>query len=325
MWAGQDWEPIAEMGRDVWTILTLKITGPGQLILDHADKLSPLCVVKASMAWFELVRETSGRFQDRKLVLSELVIDPKPVKTWGEVPEACRTWETHVWEHEELAGSSLDDSLKTSAFLKLLPPTLKELTQTQAGLQETFEHIRDYVLNQVGRRHHGPTHLRRTPEPKDDNAMDCSRLDHELSWDFGTGDTEEHNSTEHVYYTNSKGATKGGKSNWKGGKGWGKPGWRDARQRCYTCGSQDHLAAECPQGGKGGPRALRREESVTGAENQATLHGSAVPLPLKERGRGNTARSTASRPTQETPRQTQTRNTLTTRRTLTTQRTQKSL
>ena len=111
-WAGNDWEPIAEMGRDVWTILTLKINGPGQLILDHVDKLSPLCVVKASMAWFELVRETSGRFQDRKLVLSELVIDPKMAKSWGEVPEACRKWEACVWEHEELTGAPLDDSLK---------------------------------------------------------------------------------------------------------------------------------------------------------------------------------------------------------------------
>ena len=252
MWSGQDWESIAEMGRDVWTILTLKITGPGQLILDHVDKLSPLCVVKASMAWFELVRETSGRFQDRKLVLSELVIDPKMVKAWGDVPEACRKWEEHVWEHEELAGAPLDDSLKTSAFLKLLPPTLKELTQTQAGLQENFEHIRDYVLNQVGRRHSGPAHLRRASEAKkDDNAMDCSRLDHDLAWDFGADDPEEDSgAADQMYYTGAKGTAKGSKGGWKGSKGGGKSGWRDARPRCYTCGAQDHFAAECPQGGK---------------------------------------------------------------------------
>ena len=108
-WAQQDWEMLAEMGRDVWTIMTLKFEGAALQIIDQADQLSSLCLVKASMAWYELVRETTGRFQDRRLVLSEQVIDPKQMRLWSEVPEATRKWETLVLEHEELSGVPLDD------------------------------------------------------------------------------------------------------------------------------------------------------------------------------------------------------------------------
>ena len=139
---GVDSSILHVMAEDLWTTLALKIQGPGQAILDQMDRINVDLVTKISMTWFEFLREASGRLQDRKMGLTQLVIYLRQVKSWSEVGDAYRRWETAVREHEEIVGAPLDDSVKTSAFFKFLPSNLREQTQTQANLEHSFLSLR---------------------------------------------------------------------------------------------------------------------------------------------------------------------------------------
>ena len=55
-------------------------------------------------------------------------------------------------EYEALSGAPLDPGIKATSFLETLPVDLKEQAQTQAGLEQSYTALRDYALNQVGRK-----------------------------------------------------------------------------------------------------------------------------------------------------------------------------
>ena len=61
-------------------------------------------------------------------------------------------WEIEVAEYENICGTKLDDNIRTQALLRMLPTDLQELVSSQAGIEDSFEHMRRYVLDQVGRR-----------------------------------------------------------------------------------------------------------------------------------------------------------------------------
>ena len=144
----------------------------------------------------------------------------------------------------------MDPSIKSSAFLKILPKDLREQTLAQSGLDERFEDIREYALNQVGRRTAQTLHRRHEekPVPKPENEPVPMDL---------TGKLTELNECDQAYWTGKSGwqntGTKGGKPTGKSwnsnGKAGGKGGGKNTE--CYRCGKHGHYSWECrapPQG-----------------------------------------------------------------------------
>ena len=125
------------------------------------------------------------------------------VRTWTEVPLAFREWEKKISEYESLTGGKLDDSIRTHSLLELLPQDLKNLAQSQVHLDQNYASLRDYVLNQTGRRS-VEARSKINPNDMDLNLVDTGALDHTTEqWDSST---IEHD----AFWWGKKGRSKGG-------------------------------------------------------------------------------------------------------------------
>ena len=113
------------------------------------------------------------------MALSDAVTTPARLKQWSDVAEGYRRWELDLLELEGITGMKFDDSMKTSALMRLIPLDLRNLALAQNGLEDEFSKIRDYVLNQTGRRTAVETNvpmdigaLNREGQPEEDDAED---------------------------------------------------------------------------------------------------------------------------------------------------------
>ena len=88
---------------------------------------------------------------DRKLDVSRAITQPTRVRTWAEVPEALRKYETLVAEYELMTTLRLDPDLRISGMLSTLPAGLEDRVLTQANLLRTYPTMKEYVLGQVAR------------------------------------------------------------------------------------------------------------------------------------------------------------------------------
>ena len=70
----------------------------------------------------------------------------------SEVGPGLRQWEADVADLENLTNCRMDESRKTQALLKLVPFDLEEMVASQEHMENSFDRVRMYLLNQVGRK-----------------------------------------------------------------------------------------------------------------------------------------------------------------------------
>ena len=111
------------MGRDLWTILGVKVKGTSRMVVDSVAVegilWSPL--LRASRVWYQLLRDSSGRLRNRRLLLTQSVTSPPRVSTWSEIPIAIRKWEMEVVDLYQLTGSRLDNGIMIQSILNTDP------------------------------------------------------------------------------------------------------------------------------------------------------------------------------------------------------------
>ena len=124
------------------------------------------------------MRDSQGQLSTRRMAATEMVTKPVAAISWSEVPSRVRQWETNLLDFEIVGGRPLDPLVKTEAFLRLLPATLRELALNQRGLENNFPELRDYVLHQAGRRRTTETERQAPAGEKSDGAspMDLSAM-----------------------------------------------------------------------------------------------------------------------------------------------------
>ena len=263
---------------DLWKVLVAKVKGPGCSILTHT--LDTQCAggqiaLRAPIAWWELERESEGATWSRKLDLTRQITTPTRARTWSDVPEVLRTFESRIVEYEMVTGSRFDQDLRISGLLNCLPTILEKQVQAQAGLARTYSAYKEYVLNQVAHNRTGtgaPRSPGQTSAPRDVEAAGLTTTtgwyDHEQRWHDGpaydtddyhhddAGDQEhEHEeeaeaTTHDAFWVKGSGKGKNGKP---GAKGRGKDG-KGFPGVCWHCQLPGHRKFECYMylGGKPG-------------------------------------------------------------------------
>ena len=136
-WAatGGDHSEAELLGRDVWSIMALKIgTGPLGSIIDRTS-LEPAfgpvsSLTRASRAWYLLIQESGGDVRDRRMKLWERVMTPTQVSL-AEVGTAVRAWENDISVLEQMGRTRVDPGMKYHSLLKILPTSLQKLARSQ--------------------------------------------------------------------------------------------------------------------------------------------------------------------------------------------------
>ena len=134
------------MGQYLWTILTIKITGPEGSVVSRAMDAGGSALDRLSKACYNILRDSRGRLVDREVGLYSLVHTPSRLKTWAEVPGGFRDWEHHVAELERLSGAQIRGPVLAQALIRLLPTDLRDLALTQNGLDHSYAQLRDYIF-----------------------------------------------------------------------------------------------------------------------------------------------------------------------------------
>ena len=140
------------MGEDIWHVLTVKLRNTSRPALVVALSLGGNALLRTCRAWHDMLRDSGGRVSDRKFRLYGEISKPGRAQNWGMVPSTFRDWERRVTEYENIIGGRLDEAIKCHAVLDLLPHDLRELAQSQVHLEQSYVALRDYILNQSGRK-----------------------------------------------------------------------------------------------------------------------------------------------------------------------------
>ena len=151
-------EAAQEMGRDVWSILVLKVKEAVRSIVDRASRETDDLLLRVSIAMYDMLTQSRGQMSTRIFSLLDAVTHPKMAMDWSAVPDLCRKWENDLTDYQGLTGLAFDPNMKTEAFLRILPVDLRNLALSQQNLEKNFENLRDYIYHQVGRRAALDTH-----------------------------------------------------------------------------------------------------------------------------------------------------------------------
>ena len=143
---GQPRDGIDDMAKDVWGILVIRLTGETEHVLEHADRQGGTPATKVGGIVFELMRDSQGQLSTRRMAATELVTKPVAARNWADVPARVGQWETNLLDFEVISGRALDPLVKTEAFLRLLPTSLKELALNQRGLENNFAELTQYII-----------------------------------------------------------------------------------------------------------------------------------------------------------------------------------
>ena len=144
---------------------------------------------------------------------SQFIMNPGKAKSLGDVQSILSRWEDTLNHRTRTLGKApLDDDLKRSVLLKLLPDAEESELRNQRVLYKTFEALRNRVLEMINERTRGPAAmLYHVAEEEDEEC------DEDGEW---------------IMSIEERGKAKGkGKGKWKskGGKG-------EDTMECYWCG-----------------------------------------------------------------------------------------
>ena len=242
------------MGRDIWDVMAIKLGGNPKKVVLHSMRQGGTVLVKASRAWWRILRDSHGRVSDRKLKLTGVVHNPPVAPSWSEFAACFRKWEDQVSDYESIVGTRMDPALKTQAILLIAPPNLREQARSQAGLEDNYTAIRDYLLSQTGRRVADTTTHGTGPAPMDIGALE-QEDPHEQ------GPESEYTEGEWNAFLFGKAGRKGKQG--RGGKPTTGKGWPGAANpgkagnpsqpaavpaspvTCWTCKGTGHRSPEC--------------------------------------------------------------------------------
>ena len=162
---------------------------------------------------------------------STFIMNPGKAKTLGDVQHLLSRWEDTLNHRSRTLGRSpLDDDLKRSVMLKMLPEAEEKELRNQRVLYKTFEATRTRVLKIVNERTRGPAAMLYHCA-EDEGGADAEE---EGEWLMKI---EDRNGQRHQTWTriSVKGKTKGSKGGGKGGKG----------VECFRRGRTGHIRGEC--------------------------------------------------------------------------------
>jgi hypothetical protein len=163
---------------------------------------------------------------------SQFIMNPGKAKSLGDVQSILSRWEDTLNHRSRTLGKApLDDDLKRSVLLRLLPDAEEKEMRNQRVLYKTFEALRTRILEMINERTRGPAAM--IYHVAEEEYEDC---DEDSEW---------------IMSIQGRGKAKGkgkGKGKAKGGKG------EDSRE-CYRCGRFGHIRPNCTAKGhaSGGP------------------------------------------------------------------------
>ena len=137
-----------EFLNDLWSVLSLKLRGPGETLINGImERNIPReeLWTRAGLAWYEMQRDGVGRTADRECQLHVSLRNLKREKMWNDVPAAVRKLEAMVEEFQLLTGTALPDSQKKIALQQVLPLSLEEKVISHASYDEGFAAWKDHI------------------------------------------------------------------------------------------------------------------------------------------------------------------------------------
>ena len=180
--------------------------------------------------WRVLVSLYDPNNDNTRMDESTFVLNPGKAKTMSEVTNIMSKWED-VLDHRArtLGRAPLDDDLKRSVLLSILPDAESRELKNQRILYKTFEALRIRALEMVHERSTGRAPMLFSVEEKNDDDQDEWQQDGKWLFKIEARDGRK----ERIWKQNT--FQRKGK-----GKGKGK-----TEPECYRCGRPGHIRADC--------------------------------------------------------------------------------
>jgi hypothetical protein len=186
--------------------------------------------------WRTLVTQYDPDNDSTRLDESTYILNPGKAKNMSEVQLLLTKWEDAMNHRSKMLGrTALDDDLKRSVLLKLLPTTEESELRHQRILFKTYESLRSRVIELISERTKGPAPMLHHIT---DDAEENEEYEEEGEWVMRI---EEANGRQQRIWS-QKGKGKG-KSKGKGTKGKGKS--KGKGPECYRCGRNGHMRQDC--------------------------------------------------------------------------------
>jgi hypothetical protein len=224
--------------------------------------------------WRMLTTQYDPNNDTTRLDESTYILNPGRAKNMSEVQLLLTKWEDAMNHRSKMLGrTALDDDLKRSVLLKLLPNAEESELRHQRILFKTYEALRGRVIELISERTKGPAPMLHHFAKED--PEDVQNLEEDGEWIMRI---EESGGRQHRVWSQAKGKGKGkskGKGKGKAQEGKGKS--KGKGMECYRCGRVGHLRADCYSkkhisGSE--PREISSKlNNIEGDESDTELHG----------------------------------------------------
>ena len=203
---------------ELYFVLSSKTSGEAFDLVKTVEDLN------GAESWRLLTARFDPKTIGKPVLLARRCVNPPKVNQAKDLPGAIDRWEDDVRRIQNVYKEPLGEGLKRAILVEMLPSTLIEGVMARLKQDDTYDSVKDMVLDYVSTRvdSGGP------------QSMDCSNFNN-----YDDTSTPDEPSWMELNWVN-KGEAKG-KSK---GKGF--------QEQCHNCGECGHRAAECPAKGGAG-------------------------------------------------------------------------
>lgn len=237
---GIDVDEVKWLNHQLYQVLSLNLTGEA---LTQLKNMSDCKATRGINSYFKIIHEYQGYSHQRLLGLNARIFNPPKVKKYSEVTASLELWELRVKEYEKHTGHKMLPIQKIGGITNIAPIELEKAIQLQCNVLNTYERVKDFVMQQVNSRKDtwfGDKITGGGPAPME---LDKINEKYEKSewYKYDKNNEKAEWECETCYEQNEEEGS-GELNALKGGKGSGKGSFQGY---CNGCGRWGHMKRDC--------------------------------------------------------------------------------